>query len=396
MAMQQQKLDAFLLKLLVLLAAGMIVTQALSMASLTSYMFLLSFPVTVLLWVRSIRLTVTGRDFLLIITVFLALLAVLVNASMTGTGLNFSYLRKVIIFAITLLFMQTASRTKIDDSMARFFDTVIDLLVLFLIGAYFLLNIRMFWFGGRYSNYLTFGMDNPNLTALFLMCLYMLEMHRLFSPEKWYWKVAHIVMAVFLALFIVQTRSRNAMVVMVIFSAGCAWLIFRGKIKMKLGKVPSVIIASFPALFLTAYLSVISMPVIQNAFDFLVGEGKKLDSRIQIWSMALSHLKENPLQGAYSEISKGTGLFQMHNTHLDVACSYGIPVLILVCILLYQYVHQQGREYDSKAGYIYIMGFSCAIMMGIGEAALFSGGLGLYVFVGSFLMLASHSEEDKT
>lgn len=394
MSMRQQKIDAFWLKLIVLLAAGMVVAQVLGMESITSYMFLLSFPVTVLLWAGTLRETVTGRDLLVLITVALALIMVLINASITGTGLSFDYLRKLVIFAVTLLFLQAGSRLKIDKKMVRFINLVADILVLFLIAAYFLLNVRMFQLRGRVSNYLTFHMDNPNLTALFLACLYMLEMHRLFSPEKWYQKVLHIVMAVFLALFIIQTQSRNCLVVMAVFTLLCGWLMFRGKFKMRLGKVTSAVLAAFPALFLVVYLLLVYTPVIQNVFDFLVGEGKKLDSRIQIWTAALNHLKEGPLQGVYSQVSQGTGSFQMHNTHLDIACSYGVIVLILVCIVLYQYLHQQGREYATKPAFIYMMGFASAITLGIGEAALFSGGLGLYIFVGSFLMLANHSEED--
>lgn len=395
MSMQPQKIDNFLLKLLFLLAAGMVVAQSLGLDSLTSYMFLLTFPVTVLLWLRTIRITVTGMDFLVIITVALALVCVLLSASITGVSPGFSYLRKLIIFCVTLLFLQTAYRMRIDQSMVRFINIVADTLVVYLIGAYFLLNTQMFQLHGRLSVYLTFHMDNPNLTALFLTSLYMLEMYRLFSPEKWYFKVLHIIMAVFLALFVLQTQSRNCLVVMVLFTAVCAWLIFKSKAKLKLGRVTSALIAAFPALFVAAYFLLIYTPFIQETFDFLVSEGKNLDSRTKVWTAALEHLWTSPVIGAYSQISQGTGSSQMHNTHLDIACSYGIPVMILVCILLWNYLNQNDRVYTDKSGYIYILGFACAIILGIGEAALFSGGLGLYILVGSFLMLANHSEAEK-
>lgn len=392
MSEQQSKIDAFLLKTLFLLAVGMVVAQSLGLDSLTSYMFLLTFPLTVLLWLRTIRTTVTALDVLLVVTIGLALINVLINASMTGTGVGFSYIRKLIIFCITLLFFQTAYRLKIGDDMVRFMNLTADLLVLYLILAYFVFNVQMFQLHGRLSVYLTFHMDNPNLTALFLICLYMLEMYRLFTPERWYFKLLHIVMAAFLALFIVQTQSRNALLVMVIFTAVCAWLVFRGTRKMKLGKLRSALIAVFPAAFVSVYVALIYTPVIQDLFGFLVSEGKKLDSRTKVWAGALENLRSSPIVGAYSQISQGSGSSQMHNTHLDIACSYGIPVLILVCILLWNYLHQKDRIYRDKSGYIYILGFACAIILGIGEAALFSGGLGLYILVGGFMMLANHSE----
>ena len=43
-----------------------------------------------------------------------------------------------------------------------------------------------------------------------------------------------------------------------------------------------------------------------------------------------------------------------------------------------------------------MLAFACAIILGIGEAALFSGGLGLYIFVGSLLLLSGYTEEVAT
>ena len=66
---------------------------------------------------------------------------------------------------------------------------------------------------------------------------------------------------------------------------------------------------------------------------------------------------------------------------------------ILVCVLLTRYLWQKGRYYDNKANYIYILGFACAIMLGIGEAALFSGGIGVHILIGTLLLLANRSDQ---
>ena len=396
MPMEQQKIDGLLLKIQMLLAAVMVVAQTLGLDDLTSYVFLATFPMTVLLWLRTVRQRVTALDLLMVLTVALAALSVLINASATATGLGFGYIKKLIIFAVTMMFLQTANRLRIKGDVARFLHLLVDILVLYLIVIYFLLNIRMYLINGRVSAYLTFNMDNPNLTALFLTCLYMLEMYRLFSPERWYAKLLHVAMAVFLAFFVVQTQSRNCLVVLVLFTLVCAWLIFKGSGVMKLGVGRSALIALFPALFMGVYFIMLKTPSIRQKFDFLVSEGKGLDSRTRIWEPALDHLIGSPVVGAYSQISNGTGVSQMHNTHLDVACSYGIPVLILVCVLLWHYLHQQDRHYTDKASYIYMLAFACAIILGIGEAALFSGGLGLYIFVGSLLLLSGYTEEVAT
>lgn len=394
MSMEQRKIDVVLFRILFLLAAGIVVVQPLGFSGLTSYMFLLTFPLTVFLWIRSVRKTLTGTDLLVISVVALAALNVLINASVTGVMPGFSYIKKLIMFVVTLLFLQMAYRVRVDKNMIRFVNIVVDFLTVYFILMYFTQNVRMFTLNGRVSAYLTFCFSNPNLTGLFLTCLYMLELYRLFSPEKWYWKVIHIIMACFLAFFVWQTDSRNCLLVMTLFTGICAWLVFRGHRQMRIGKLWAAIISAFPMLFLVAYMAFVYTPWVQNTFDFLVGEGKNLDSRMRIWGPAMNQLAASPLIGAYSQISKGTGMSQMHNTHLDVACSYGIPVLILFCVLIWNYLNQKDRCYTEKASFIYILGFACAIMLGIGEAALVSGGLGLYIFIGTFLILANHTREE--
>lgn len=393
MPIQQQKIDGLLLKLQLLLAAMMVVAQTLGMDSLTSYMFLGTFPLTIVLWLRTIRRHITVLDLLMVFTIALAGLNVLINGSITAAGMGFAYMKKLMIFAVTMIFLQTAHRLRVQADVVNFIHRLVDLLVLYLIAIFFLLNVRVFNISGRRSAYLTFNMDNPNLTALFLSCLYMLELYRLFTPAKWYIKLLHVGMAVFVAVFVVMTQSRNCMMVLLLFTLICARLIFKGKGARTLGPVNAALIAIFPAVFMGGYFLMVNLPALQKSFDFLVSEGKGLDSRDRIWGPALEHLVSSPVVGAYNQISNGTGVSQMHNTHLDVACSYGIPVLILVCILLWFYLHQGGRRYAQKSSYIYMLAFACAIILGIGEAALFSGGLGLYIFVGSLLLLSSYEEE---
>jgi hypothetical protein len=72
-----------------------------------------------------------------------------------------------------------------------------------------------------------------------------------------------------------------------------------------------------------------------------------------------------------------------------------VPVLVLVCVLLFIYIYQRGRRYSDKGQYMYIMAFCCALLLGMGEAAVFAGGMGIYIFAGSFLLLANAEAEKK-
>ena len=77
----------------------------------------------------------------------------------------------------------------------------------------------------------------------------------------------------------------------------------------------------------------------------------------------------------------------MHNTHLDVMASYGIPVTILVCCFLFYIIYNRGNRY-SREQVLFLIAFMFSIVLGIGEAALFSGGQGLYIFIGCLLLLS--------
>lgn len=388
--MELKQMDSILLKMLYLIATGIVVTQVLALDIITSLLFILTFPLTVLLWLRSVRRTFTSSDGIMLITVMLTIISVLLNATVTGTSLSFEYLKKAIMFTMTLLFLQTANRMRVGQDMERFIGRMASFLALFFVAAYFLLGSRAYILNDRVTVYLTFNFTNPNMTGMFLMCIYMLIMHSMVTFEKWYVKLLHIVLALFMAWFVWLSQSRNCLLVMAIYTVIYVWLLFRSpRRKMRVGRVWAVLVAVFPAIFVWIYMFFVSNLWVNQLLGFLVGEGKGLDSRVKIWKPALAALRESPLIGAYSQLSGGTGSFHMHNTHLDLACSYGVLVLVLTCVLLYRYFHQSGREYRDKGHYCYMLGFICAVLLGIGETALFSGGLGIYVFIGSLLLLAN-------
>ncbi len=119
----------------------------------------------------------------------------------------------------------------------------------------------------------------------------------------------------------------------------------------------------------------------------MISEGKQLNSRMAIWKPALEFFYQSPLIGSYYEISGGTGISQLHNTHLDILVSYGFPVLLGTCILMYRWLWRKNRKY-SKESFIYLLSFGCVLFLGMGEAAMFSGGLGIYILGGMYLLFA--------
>jgi len=123
-------------------------------------------------------------------------------------------------------------------------------------------------------------------------------------------------------------------------------------------------------------------------YDVLFSEAKALSSRTEVWTNAFEMIKAHSITGAYYQISDGTGSSQMHNTHIDVWASYGTIVFILLIIYLIRIVISISEKCTLKLQTISVIAFLGIIVMGTGEAALFSGGVGIYILSCSFLLLA--------
>lgn len=389
--MKPERVDSILLKLLYLDAAAIVVAQTLGLDALVSALFTLTFPLTVLLWLRSVREKLTVLDLLALLTVFLAAVSVLLDALGAGAVLTVSYGKKLVMFAMTLLLFQAMYRFDGSADVAGLVKGLGDILTLWFLGMYLLQRERMFYIGGRLSGYLTFGFTNPNLAAMVLSCLYMLQGCRLFGTERKR-RAVHLGLAAVLMFFLWQTRSRNCLLAAAVFTAGWVLLAFcKGKRLWVPGWLAATV-SVLPGLFVVGYLGLVSMEEVPEFVTFFLGEGKRLDSRMAVWGPALEALRDSPIIGAYCRISGGAGSSQMHNSHLDIAASYGVPVLVLSCLLLGAYLYQGGREYPDRERFCATLAFGCCLLLGLGEAAVFSGGLGIYLFAGMFLLLAKGEE----
>ena len=78
----------------------------------------------------------------------------------------------------------------------------------------------------------------------------------------------------------------------------------------------------------------------------------------------------------------------MLNTHLDVLASYGIVVFILFMSFLRKIGVYTSSVSNSSQNFIALAGFFACIIAGSGEAALVSGGTGIYILIGGLLLFA--------
>lgn len=389
--MRLTQIDTFLIRILYLFAAGIVISTVLGYNAVSSAFFGLTFVLIVLLWLAGSLRKVTLSDAILFLIIGLALGNIIISAAIDESPISFAYLKKYIMFISTLVFFQSAYKLRIDSNTEQYLLFLNSVIALFFVAVFVLNPPTLYMIRGRISNYLTFGFTNPNLTALFLMCTYTGELIQLFRNKNLFGKLLHLLLMSAVGFFIWETGSRNCLLTLVLVTGLCC-ILYLTKNGFRLPRWFSFVIAIWPLLFVAAYFTFVDSSKIQEMFSFLVEEGKGLDARLSVWLPALQIYAKFPLWGAYSQISRGTGMSQMHNTHLDILASYGAPVLILVCCLLYGMLRGDNTGNTKKETMARIC-FSGTIIMGMGEAALFSGGLGIYLFAGMFLLLCNREQE---
>lgn len=378
--------ENFIIRLLYMVAAGIVITQALGLKSLASLLFTGTFLLVLMLWFAVSQKRITKLNVMAIIIVVVAITNVLLNALFTGTILSFSYMKKVIMFSSTILFFVAASEADVHISNRVFINRMVNFVSCFLIIMYYLQSSSMHLFYGQVTNYLTFRFTNPNLTAMFLISMLFCKIINMLQEKRKAVRFLDFIIAAFLFKFMMETKSRNCMLVFAIFIMQMIVYYRMPKIKIFSKKIYAKIMAVWPLIFAIVYMLVVQIPVISQIFSFMISEGKGITSRYRLWSSAFKFVYNSPIIGAYSQISMGTGESHMHNSHMEVMASYGVLVLIIVCVFLYTVIWNKIRSNSSAGNMLYNISFASVLLVGMGEAALFSGGIGVYLFVGMLLL----------
>lgn len=374
------RLDTFLIRLLYAMAALIVVFQVLNRDAVVSLLFYASFVVVLALWLSAAFRKMALLDALVLTTIALALIHVLINAIATDASLSFQYLKKYIIFAFTLLMFSAADKLRVDADTGRWISRVMALSSAVLVAMYFWKGRELYEIHGRISNYLTFHFTNPNLTGLFLFCLAVYQFADALYGRDRKLQIVHGVLFAFLAYFIWKTQSRNALLVLIAFLVLAVVLFLRKKQTVAVGKGFCALMAVWPLLFAWLYMQLYGSSVVGRVLGFAVSEGKLLNSRTKMWNFAMQRYRTSPIVGAYNQITEGTGAGQMHNTHVDILAAYGPVVLVLVCVILYLLMRRSATNATHHP--LYVVGFMCTIVMGMGEAAMFTGQSGPVHFCG--------------
>ena len=379
--------ENFTFRILYIAAISLVMFQVLSVNRAVSFLLMITIISVYILWALTLCKEVTNRDVMLVCLITLTAWNVFINAQMAGADLSFSYIRKYLLFSSTLIFLQTATKIRIDLRLEQMILNLNSILAAFLLIEYVVQGNQAYLINGIVTQYLTFHFTNPNLTGMYMSTIAMLEICRALEEDKKYRKFIHFLLAGGLLYLSYETQSRNVLFSVLFFFGMLILIRFQKSDIYKMNPVISIITILWPALFVAVYMFIINHPVLTGYFSFLVSAGKNIDSRIRIWNNAILYFRSSPVFGAYYQLSNGTGMSQLHNTALDIASSYGILILTGVLVFLFKIMTCRNEAGMTKAQFQYLSAFSACLIMGMGEAALFSGSLSCFVLAGLFIIL---------
>lgn len=382
---QVRRIEYFFICLSYLFGAFIVLGQVTHYTSISSAFFYASFVTTLLLWLLTLLESFDEIDFIVVLIIVLSFTNVIINGIASGADFSFDYVKKLIMFDSTVIYFALAVKINLDAKTYHILECVYAGVGLLLVAAYYIYGRKMYLLNGQYTEYLTFRFTNPNLTAVFLCCMAMFLYNSAMSAKKKLWRLFLLTLAIVEVYFVFLTRSRNGQIAVVVF-IGCILVLFLRKKQIK--SMPQwglALIAIAPLIFAQLYIKIVESSNLSTMFSFLVDEGKQLDSRVDIWRPAMRSFMESPIIGAYYQISNGTGSSQMHNTHIDILASYGLAVFALICFYLYKLMMRKQKCGGAYFTRMSMAGFVCIILLGCGEATVFSGGLGGYLFAGVFL-----------
>lgn len=385
----KKKQGTLLLKTIYAMIAVVIFAQSLGIPTVSSVAFYCIMLLSVAFWFFQAQKKLTKPELLTIFVVMLACVNVLVDGLLHMELLEGADFVKIASFVLALLYFSALSQYRANRKLVEYLFRLNTLIALYCL-AICLVNWRqMHLYNNIDSRYLTLRFSNPNLTAIFLLCCTLMELIRTNQLVKKKKKVFHLALSCGMIFLLWQTRSRNCLIALMAFLVVFLWLRFfsRKKQPRMSGPVIACVVLG-PLVLAIVYMLVVYSPGFNQLFSFLLSDGKRLDSRYTIWQYAWSVFFKSPLIGSFSQVLHGTSQFHMHNSHLDILASYGLPILALFCLLEYRLLATARNGATTRTAQLAVWAFGALMLTGMGEVAIFSGGLGIYAYVGIFLLVA--------
>lgn len=373
----------------VVIASVIAILTALGQHSIISLLFSLSFIVTFVF--VALKVFEQNKVNISIVLAVLCVINVTLNGLQEYGRMNFDYYKKVIMFCCFMFLVYYSIQET--EEVPAWFIQIIEILPV-VAGSFLVFSYYYMGNTEEIAEGITLGFANPNFTGMWLLHFFLYGALFVLKAFKGGSKLRLLYIPVLLIIYnlIPETGARSCQIGALAFFAFML-------LKPLMTRSPSlfaVCIAIFPFLFAIFYLTFVDQPWFQNAFSFMISEGKNLTSRVRIWTRAFNGFTEHPIFGNYSGISYGTGQSQMHNTHIDVLASYGILGFVLFIKILFDRLKQSNKAATSFYQTSAFCAFCAVIVSGTFEAAMVSGAMGLNLLTVGLLLLAQNEASKAT
>lgn len=367
-----------------ILSCVMLVGQFMGINVITSFAFAVSFIIVFLGWVLHLEET-TKVDILAIVIIVLSLLC----AVTTYRSLSMAYFRNWSIFSAVFLYFSLCIKIRLKETTIKALFKINFIMSMICILFYIFRYDKAFYVTNMGVKYLKFDFYNPNVLALFLVCIAGTGMLHYAYYQVRFKLVKNICYTGIFMILILQTLSRTALLAFIFFAVASVVFVQKKYYYLPKSRMFSIIVSLFPLLFAIVYMSVIENIGQNSLLSFMVLEGKGLDSRQYVWEYAFELFKKSPFIGSYGYVATSSEFSHMHNSHLNVLVSYGSIVFVLVVTFIYTVLKRIISVSKGTPKSLAVWALIMCLLLGAGEAVLFSGGLSFYLLAGQFILFSN-------
>ena len=367
----------------VIIASAIAILTALGQHTIISLLFALSFIVAFVF--VFLKVFEYNRVNVSIVLAVVCVINVTLNGLQENGTMNFDYYKKVIMFCcfMFLVYYSMRDTDEVNSFLIKCIEIIPVIAGTFLVFSYYYMGNT-----AVVANGITLGFTNPNFTGMWLQHFFLYGALFVLKAFQGGSKLRLLYIPVLLVIYnlIPETGARSCQVGALAFFA----FILIKPLMIRSPKLFSLLITIFPLVFAFVYLAVVDKEWFNNMFSFLVSEGKNLRSRVGIWNKGFDYFARNPIFGSYSGVSRGTGQSQLHNTHIDVLCSYGLIPFTIFMKIFYDRFVQSSKNATSLYQTAAFSAFCAVIVTGCFEASLVAGAMGMNLLTVGLLLLAQN------
>lgn len=372
-------LEEVLLKFELALALAIALATLAGKSNLVSFCFYASFFFMLILVFKMINYY-SPNKMLVITIVILSFIMIIINSLLNKVYFTHNNMLYFIVFSALLMYIYVLHIMDIHYSLFQWimrwgmvFSSCFPL-------AYYVFNIRT-----SQAGYLSMNFSNSNLFGMWILQAIIFSLLNLFWQRGMVKKGVCLLLVLINSKLLILSGTRNALLALIF---GAIIILTHLHKKCKYSKLLLFVIAVFPIVFFAVYLAFFPIISQNNLLLQFMSESKEIDSRYSMWISTLYNLKGHFLTGSYFSLAGNT-----HNSHLVILASYGIFVLILTIIFLYKIMCVANSQCKTTFQMVCLATFFITIFMGIGEGALFSGAVGLYIPACIYLLLCRYNPE---